>query len=174
MPGYEFHRTVTETRTLNVPAAIGRPLLDQPHDFVRTAQALKNVFQRSGHDAALVLGHGTDHPCRYLLLQLEKELRRQIGDQVFFTTIEKPLVPAGEIVEKIAAAGYKTLFCIPFLMVAGMHFYKDISGDSAGSWKNRLLQQQIYLDTPDQGIALLDQTVSIFADHIEEAFATFD
>lgn len=172
LPGYEFHRTVLESRKLPLPAAVGRPLLDRPRDFARAADALKGLLERSGHGAALVLGHGTDHPCRYLFLQLERELQRRAADRIFFTTLEKPLVPAEQIIEKIAAAGHRSVFCIPFLMVAGMHFYRDIIGDSADSWKNRLQQHQIGLDVRDQGIALLDETVSIFGDHIEEAFAT--
>ena len=171
LPGYEFHRTVSETRALPLPAAIGRPLLDQPDDFVRIGAALKSLINSSGSDGGLVLGHGTDHPSRYLLLQLEQELMSQCGDRVFFTTIEKPLVAAEQIIENITAAGCNRLFCIPFLMVAGMHFFRDIIGDSDDSWQSRFRQHQIELDVRDQGIAQLDETVSIFGDHIEEAFA---
>ncbi len=174
LPGYEFHRTVAETRKLPLPAAVGRPLLDDTQDFVRAAIALKGLLESSGHFAALVLGHGTDHPSRYLFLQLEQELHRQIGAQVFFTTLEKPLLPAEQIIEKIAAAGHRSVFCIPFLMVAGMHLYRDIIGASDDSWLSRFRQHRIDLDVRDQGIALLDETVSIFSDHIEEAFATLN
>jgi len=171
LPGYEFHRTVVETRTLPFPAAIGRPLLDRPQDFVRSASALKHLFDNSGSDTALVLGHGTDHPCRYLFVQLEQELRSQCGDRVIFTTIEKALRPPERIIESVTATGCKKLFCIPFLMVAGMHFFKDIIGDSDDSWRSRFRQHHIELNAHDQGIALLDETVSIFGDHIEDAFA---
>ncbi|MEJ2057509.1 MAG: sirohydrochlorin cobaltochelatase [Desulfofustis sp.] len=174
LPGYEFHRTVVETRKLSLPAAIGRPLLDRPQDFVRAAGALKDVVTNSGHDAALVLGPGTDHPCRYLFLQLEKELQRQLGEQILFTTLEKPLIPAEQIIEKIAAAGHRSVYCIPFLMVAGMHLYRDIIGVSDDSWHSRFRHHRIDLDVRDQGIALLDEIVSIFADHIEAAFATLN
>lgn len=172
LPGYEFHRTVLEARKLPLTAAVGRPLLDRPEDFIRAAHALKGVFERSGHDTALVLGHGTGHPSRYLFLQLEKELHRQIGEHAFFTTIEKPLLPAEQIIKNISAAGHRSVFCIPFLLVAGMHFYRDIIGDSTDSWQSRFRRRQIDLDAHDQGIAQLDETVSIFGDHIEEAFAT--
>lgn len=174
LPGYEFHRVVSESRELPHQAAIGRPLLNRPEDFSLVAQALNTIIENSDHDAALILGHGTDHPCRYLYHQLEKELLLQAGPHTYFTTIEKPLVPAELIIDKIAADGHKRVFCIPFLMVAGMHFFRDIIGDSNDSWQNRFQQRQIVLDAYDQGIALLDGISSIFCDHIEEAFASLN
>ena len=169
LPGYEFHRIVSESRVLDAETAIGRPLLDRPDDFSRAAAAVKTLIRRADRDAVLVLGHGTDHPCRFLFHQLEHELRRQVGPQVFFTTIEKPLEPAELTIEKIVAAGHRRVFCIPFLMVAGMHFLRDIVGDSNDSWKNRFQQRQIEVEPHDQGIALLDDIASIFSDHIDRA-----
>ncbi len=174
LPGYEFHRIVSESRALNVETAIGRPLLNQPDDFTRAAAALKKLIHGTNHDGILVLGHGTDHPCRFLFHQLEHELQRQVGPQVFFTTIEKPLEPAELVIEKIVAAGHRRVFCIPFLMVAGMHFLRDIIGDSSDSWQNRFQQRKIAIDAHDQGIALLEGISSIFCDHIEQAFGSLD
>jgi sirohydrochlorin cobaltochelatase len=174
LPGYEFHRIVSESRLLEKETAIGRPLLDQPEDFTRAAAALKRLISHTEHDAVLVLGHGTDHPCRFLFHQLELEIRRQVGPQVFFTTIEKHLEPAEQTIKKIVASGHRRVFCIPFLMVAGMHFLRDIIGDSGDSWKSRFQQRQIAIDAHDQGIALLDGISSIFSDHIDQAFESLN
>lgn len=174
LPGYEFHRIVSESRALGVTAGIGRPLLDQPSDFARAAAALKMLIGEADRDGVLVLGHGTDHPCRFLFHQLEKELQSQVGPRVFFTTIEKPLEPAEQTIERIVAAGHRRVFCLPFLMVAGMHFLRDIIGDSSDSWQSRFQRRQIAVDAHDQGIALLDGISSIFCDHIEQAFGALE
>ncbi len=170
LPGYEFHRIAAECLTLPVAAAVGRPLLDGPEDFIGTAGALKVLIESSGLGATLVLGHGTNHPSRYLFLQLQRELHNQVGPQVFFTTIEKPLEPVELVIEKISRAGHKKLFCVPFLMVAGMHFFRDIIGDHQDSWKNRFQQHHIDLHVHDQGIALLEGIGNIVCNHIQAAF----
>ena len=146
------------------------PLLHEPSDFTRVASSLKDLFTASGREAALVLAHGTDHPCRASYPLLQKILHEQIGPQVFFTTIEKSAEPPESIIKRIHGAGYRKVFCIPFLLVAGMHFLKDINGEHESSWRNLLTEQQIGIDLHDRGLAYLSGVDEIFGDHIETAF----
>ena len=135
LPGHEFDRIVAESMKLPVPTALGTPLLHDQSDFIRVARGLKGLITASKQEATLVLAHGTDHPCRASYPLLQKILHDQIGPQVFFTTIEKPSEPPELIIRKIDEAGYRKVFCIPFLLVAGMHFLKDINGDHQSSWQ---------------------------------------
>ena len=169
LPGHEFDRIVSESKNLPVPTAIGQPLLHAPDDFTRVAASLKNLITSAGHEATLILGHGTDHPCRTSYDTLQQELHDQIGPQVFFSTIEKPLNSPEVIIRKIYDAGYRRVFCIPFLMVAGMHVLKDINGSHHSSWRSLLKNQRIEMDLHDRGLAYLDGVDQIFCDHIEAA-----
>ena len=170
LPGHEFDRIGTEIKKFSVPVALGMPLLHEPSDFSRVVDSLKALISQSGQEAALVLAHGTDHPCRASYPLLQKILHDHIGTQVFFTTIEKPTEAPESIIKKIHEAGYRKVFCIPFLLVAGMHFLKDINGDHESSWKNMLKEQQIEIELHDRGLAYLPGVGDIFSDHIETAF----
>jgi sirohydrochlorin cobaltochelatase len=170
LPGHEFDRVVNEAKTLPVAAALGLPLLHGPADFTRVAGALKSLILRAGHGAALVLGHGTDHPCRASYAALHRELQKQIGPQVFFSTIEKAVDPPESVIRKIYDAGYREVFCIPLLMVAGMHFLRDINGDQRSSWRSLLQEQQIDFHLHDRGLAYLEGVDELFCDHIQAAF----
>jgi len=170
LPGHEFERIVSEAGKLPVSAAIGRPLLHGDDDFTRVARALKDLVETSGHGAALILGHGTDHPCRSSYATLQAELHKQIGPHVFFATIEKSTDPPEFTIQKIRDAGYKKVFCVPFLMVAGMHFFRDIDGDHQSSWRNLLKARQIEIDLHGRGLAYLSGIDEIFCDHIQSAF----
>ncbi|MGI9538404.1 MAG: sirohydrochlorin cobaltochelatase, partial [Desulfocapsaceae bacterium] len=138
--------------------------------FTRVAHALQSLVENSNHGAALILGHGTDHPCRASYLTLQAKLHSKTGPHIFFTTIEKPVDPPEIIIQKIRDAGYKEIFCVPFLMVAGMHFFKDIDGDHPSSWRNLLKAHQIEIDLHDRGLAHLPGVDEIFCDHIQSAF----
>lgn len=170
LPGHEFDRIVSEAGQLPVSAAIGMPLLHGDDDFTRVVEALKGLIRNSGYEAALILGHGTDHPCRTSYATLQAELHKQIGPHVFFATIEKSDDPPELTIQKIRDAGYKKVFCVPFLMVAGMHFFRDIDGNHHSSWRNLLKAQQIEIDLHDRGLAYLSGIDEIFCDHIQSAF----
>ena len=172
LPGHEFDRIVSESQELPIPTALGMPLLDEQSDFIRVAKALKVLITASKQQATLILAHGTSHPCNAAYPLLQKILHDQIGPQVFFTTIEKAADPPEKIIRQIHEAGHRKVFCIPFLLVAGMHFLKDINGDHHSSWRNMLQAQGIEMDLHDQGLAYLPGVDEIFCEHIIAAFSS--
>lgn len=170
LPGYEFHRVVRETQALSVPTKIGMPLLHDPNDFVRVVQCLQPLLQGASDEAILVLGHGTDHPSWTAFAALETELRRQAGSPIFVATLEKFPGSADEVIKLIAEGGFNQVKVIPFLLVAGMHFQRDIIGENELSWKNRLKRLNIRLDLYEHGLAMLPGIAEIFCDHIQSAY----
>ena len=172
LPGHEFDRIAAEIEALTEPIALGMPLLKEASDFDRVAHALNDLIRASEDKAVLILGHGTDHPCKVSYSRLAEILRDQIGPRVFLTTIEKPADPPELIIKRIRQAGYRKVFCIPFLLVAGMHFFKDINGEHESSWRNLLHEQEIEIDLHDRGLAYLPGIDQLFCDHIDAAFAS--
>jgi len=172
LPGKEFERILEEIPEMGVPAAVGLPLINDSADLLRFVSCLRPLIDNSGDDAVLLLGHGTDHPCRSIFIELERKLHQRFGSRVFVSTLEFPEAPPASIAAAIAAAGYRQAVIIPLLMVAGMHFFRDITGEREPSWKNLLAARGIGLGIHGQGLAMLPGIADIFCDHIRLAFAS--
>ena len=175
LPGHEFHRLVRQISGLNHIVQIGMPLLFSPADYTQVIYCLKPLIEaarKNGH-AALVLGHGTDHPSWTSYCALEAELSKYYGPGVFLATLEKSPGTLDTVIEKIKADQFTAVHIIPFLMVTGMHFKRDIIGEKPESIKNLFEKNHVRLHLHEQGLATLPGVADIFAGHIRGAFASF-
>jgi len=168
-PGHEFHRLVKLAAASSVPTSMGLPLLTTPEDFQRLAHCLLPLINRRPESAVLILGHGTSHPTWTAYPALETVLRSLTSDRVFVAALEK-YPDSSTLVDRLAASGYQHALIIPCLMVAGMHFKRDIVGDSDSSWKTRLEREGIGVTFHEQGLGMLPGVSDIFSDHIRAAF----
>jgi sirohydrochlorin cobaltochelatase len=169
LPGHEFHRMVRESQQASIPNAIGMPLLTTPDDYLRVCDDLMPLITANKKRAVIVLGHGTTHPCWTGYLALEHTLRKRAGSHIFVAVLDK--YPHSElIIDEIIAGGFKEVLLIPFLMVAGMHFLRDINGDSSLSWKALCAENNISLILHKQGLGMLPGIADILSDHIRQAF----
>ena len=168
LPGHEFHRIVRDSRLSPPCPAIGMPLLHTPGDYREVVDCLSPLVPKDDHTALLVLGHGTRHPCWTAYPALEKELRVRFGNRVFVAGIEHYPV-SNTTIDEIRAAGFSHVRVLPFLMVAGMHFQRDIKSDRPTSWKSRLASAGIELSIHPEGIGMLPGIGEIFCNHIREA-----
>ncbi len=168
-PGHEFHRLVRQSAGSLVPTAIGLPLLSAPDDYQRAARALLPLINSRPDHAVIVVGHGTDHPSWTTYPALEAVLRGYGGKRVFTATLEK-FPDSSTLIDRLVADGHRRVLIIPCLLVAGMHFKRDIIGDSDLSWKRRLERRNIKVTFHDQGLGLMEGIADIFCDHIRAAF----
>lgn len=168
--GHEFIRLVEETRQSPIRTSIGLPLLSSPTDYLALCSSLAPLINSHPEQAILLIGHGTDHPawCAYPALQYF--LRHHFGPRIFVGVIEG--CPAGpEIIADITAAGYNEVCVIPLLLVAGMHFQRDLTGKHGDSWMTLLTKAKIRAEILEQGIGLLPAIGDIFCRHIKDALA---
>jgi sirohydrochlorin cobaltochelatase len=167
--GHEFSRLVAETSTGPIRSSIGLPLLSSPSDFRDLCAGLAPLINTHPEQAIILVGHGTDHPawCAYPALQYF--LRRHFGPRVFVGVIEEGCPAGTEVIADIQAAGYKKVCIIPLLLVAGMHFHRDLTGDGKNSWMTRLSQADISVEIIKPGIGILPVIGEIFCRHIEDA-----
>jgi len=172
-PGHEFHHIVRQSAGSQVPTAIGMPLLSAPDDYQRVAQALLPLINSCPDHAVIVVGHGTDHPSWTTYPALEAVLREYAGNRVFAATLEK-FPDSSTLVDRLVTDGHHQVLIIPCLMVAGMHFRRDIIGDSDLSWKRRLECRNITVKFHDQGLGMVDGIAAIFCDHIRAAFTKLE
>ncbi len=169
--GHEFSRLVEETKQTPLRTSIGLPLLSAPEDYLALCAGLSPLINTHPDQAILLVGHGTDHPawCAYPALQYF--MRRQFGPRIFVGVIEEGCPSSTEVIAEITAAGYKKVCILPLLLVAGMHFHRDLAGDHRNSWMSLLAQADISVEIIEQGIGMLPAISEMFCQHIEEALA---
>lgn len=168
--GHEFSRLVEETEQSAIRTSIGLPLLSSPEDFQALCTCLMPLINGHPDQAILLVGHGTDHPAWSAYPALQYFMRRHFGPRIFIGVIEGCPASA-EVIADITASGYKKICIIPLLLVAGMHFHRDLTGDCDASWMRLLAQANIEVEIIEQGIGVLPAISDMFCQHIEDALA---
>jgi sirohydrochlorin cobaltochelatase len=144
------------------------PLLSSQDDHYLVARALDSVIRSHPHDGVIIFGHGTTHPSWTVLSAFEKIIRKVSGEQVIVAALEK--FPSSDgVIETLKENSCSKVLAIPLLITAGMHFQRDITGDSHKSWKHRLAAERIDLVFHEQGLGMLDGIPELFCTHIEDA-----
>ena len=166
--GHEFHRLLREVREESIRTSVGLPLLTSPDDHIRTGRCLAPIIDSHPGKAILLIGHGTDHPSWTAYPAFQQALRQIYGNRVFVGSVEEFPLSDG-IVAEIAAAGFKEVLLIPFLLVAGIHYRKDLMSDEEDSWSSRLRNAGIAMEAIPDGIGILPCIGEIFCDHIRDA-----
>ncbi len=86
--------------------------------------------------AYVFMGHGTSHTAKVSYSQMQAQMNALGYNNVFIGTVEgEPEDTACEaVIEKVAAAGYKTVVLRPLMVVAGDHANNDMAGEDEDSW----------------------------------------
>jgi sirohydrochlorin cobaltochelatase len=169
--GHEFIRLVEETKQSPIRTSIGLPLLSAPKDYLALCTSLSPIINTHPDQAILLVGHGTDHPSWSAYPTLQYFMRRQFGPRVFVGVIEEGCPSSTEVIADITDAHYKKVCIIPLLLVAGMHFHRDLAGDHRNSWINLLSAAGISVEIMQQGLGILPAINEMFCQHIEDALA---
>ncbi len=169
LAGHEFIRLVEETKRSPIRTSIGLPLLTSPDDYQALCTSLAPLINGHPDQAILLVGHGTDHPAWSAYPALQYFMRRHFGPRVFVGVIEESLPSGQEVIASLRAAGHKKVCIIPLLLVAGMHFHRDLVGGSKESWLSLLAQADIGVEIIEQGLGMVPAIGDMFCRHIEEA-----
>jgi sirohydrochlorin cobaltochelatase len=153
---------------MKIRTSIGMPLLTSPQDHLCVSNCLEPLIQAHPDKAILLMGHGTDHPSWTVYPALQQTLREIFGQRIFVGVVEH-FPPSHNVIAQIAAAGFSKVLLVPLLLVAGMHYEKDLMGDSPDSWRSRLLDAGIQTEAISDGIGSNACIGKVFCDHIREA-----
>ena len=63
----------------------------------------------------------------------------------------------------------KKVHLIPFLLVAGMHFHKDLMGKQKQSWLSRFTEAGLEVSAAEEGLGMLPGIGELLADHVADA-----
>lgn len=166
--GYEFHEIILEALKLNINISFGLPLLTSVKDYEETIEAVAPLIPESEDEAAVFVGHGTDHPSWTSYIVFEQFLKKKWGKRVF-TGVLKGYPDMDETIKRIETLGFKKVRIIPFMIVAGVHFMQDLTKKD-DSWQKTFERRGIKVNVIDHGLGELDTINNIFARHISEAF----
>jgi len=88
--------------------------------------------------AFVFMGHGTAHVAKVSYSQMATQMEKLGYKNVFIGTVEgEPEETSCEnVIEAVAAAGYKNVILRPLMVVAGDHANNDMAGDEEDSWKS--------------------------------------
>ncbi len=166
--GYEFYRLHGEVSRESIRVSLGLPLLYSPQDFFHLGSCLAPAIDAHPQKAIILIGHGTDHHAWATYPALQTILRKQFGERIYIGVAEE-YPPRKETVAEVVAAGHKQVYMIPLLLVAGIHFQQDITGDAAGSWKSLFEKEGVDVETSPQGLGLLPGVSDLLCEHIHKA-----
>lgn len=167
-PGTEFHNLHKTVHSSKLQCSMGMPLFTSMNDYSEISELLRPLIPLQKNTATLILGHGTHHPIWTAYYSLEKILRREYGRHIFVGTVE-PYPDSSHLVDDIANQGFKKVLIIPFFLVAGFHFRRDITGENGTSWKAQFESKNIEVTSIEHGIGLLQGIEQIIIRHIKEA-----
>ena len=144
-----------------------------------TAAAVKDAgytsLEAAGEDgtAFVFMGHGTSHTAKVSYSQMQAQMAELGYANVFIGTVEgEPEETSCEnIIEAVAAAGYKKVVLRPLMVVAGDHANNDMAGEDEDSWVSMFTASGHFdkIDTQIAGLGRLADIQAIYTAHAESA-----
>lgn len=162
---------VTQGTRLFERLVIGKPLLSDPSDFNRAAQALARYAkaERANGEAVVFMGHGTKHQADKAYGRLAFTLAG-LDRAAFIGTMEgRPKLD--EVIAKCKARSLDKATLLPLLSVIGRHAQRDMAGDGESSWKSRLLKAGIEPRPQLKAAVECPGLAAIWLDHLRDAVA---
>ncbi|SHL53110.1 sirohydrochlorin cobaltochelatase [Desulfatibacillum alkenivorans DSM 16219] len=166
--GHEFFRLKDDVQHEKVRASMGLPLLTSPEDCMEVAEDLARFFDSPQDEAQVFVGHGTDHPAWAMFTAMGSILKDMYGDRAFMGVLEEGYPDRDVLISKLLAQGYKKARLIPFLLVSGMHFAKDLAGKK-DSWKIKMEEAGIQATPENIGLGQSPAVVRMFVRHTQKA-----
>ncbi len=137
-------------------------------EAVKTAGFASLADAKESGTAFVFMGHGTSHSAKVSYSQMAAQMAELGYDNVFVGTVEgEPEETACEnVIEDVAAAGYKNVILRPLMVVAGDHANNDMAGDDDDSWKS-MFEASGEFDSIECQIAGLGRISAIQALYVE-------
>ena len=123
--------------------------------------------------AFVLMGHGTAHVAKVTYSQMQTQMAELGYSNVFIGTVEgEPEETACEnVIEAVAAAGYKNVVLRPLMVVAGDHANNDMAGDEEDSWKSMFLASGKFdkVDCQIAGLGSIETVQNLYVAHTQDA-----
>lgn len=128
--------------------------------------------------AFVFMGHGTAHVAKVTYSQMQTQMNTLGYNNVFIGTVEgEPEETACEnVIEAVAAAGYKNVVLRPLMVVAGDHANNDMAGDEEDSWKSMFLASGKFenVDCQISGLGSIEAVQNLYIAHTQAVLDTLN
>ena len=127
--------------------------------------------------AYVFMGHGTAHVAKVTYSQMQSQMNELGYKNVFIGTVEgEPEETACEnVIEAVAAAGYKTVVLRPLMVVAGDHANNDMADpEDAESWISMFNASGKFdkVETQIAGLGRIAEVQALYVAHTQAAIDT--
>lgn len=168
--GHEYYKMADKVQQVpGMQTSIGMPLLTAVDDYhaVGRALAIEELLQEN--EAVVLVGHGTRHPSWTSYPALENILQTTFGPDVHVVVIERNQ-SKNDAIDKIVKTGAQQIAMVPFMLVAGMHFKRDLTG-GPDSWEAAFHEKNIFTTLKQEGVGYNKKVIDIFIHHIQDALS---
>ena len=142
-------------------------------EAVKTAGYADLAAAKEDGTAFVFMGHGTSHTAKVSYSQMQTQMENLGYDNVFIGTVEgEPEETACEnVIEAVAAAGYKKVVLRPLMVVAGDHANNDMAGDDEDSWLSMFNDFGKFdsVDTQINGLGEIEAIQQLYVKHTAAA-----
>ena len=142
-------------------------------EAVKTAGYSDLAAAKEDGTAFVFMGHGTSHTAKVSYSQMQTQMENLGYDNVFIGTVEgEPEETACEnVIEAVAAAGYKKVVLRPLMVVAGDHANNDMAGDDEDSWLSMFNDSGKFdsVDTQINGLGEIEAIQQLYVKHTAAA-----
>ncbi len=146
---------------------IGRPLLTTIEDYGQAVKAtLKEMPELEEDEAIVFMGHGTTHPIfgSYCALEYafkEQNIKAYVGTVEGYPTLD-------HVITQLQLDHIKTVYLMPFMLVAGDHAINDMASDAEDSWKTCLIEKGFKVHIILKGLGENPYIQRLFVEHAKD------
>lgn len=146
---------------------LGRPLLTQIEDYKAAVEAVKPQLPTLHEGEAIVfMGHGTEHEAHSAYPALDYMMEQE-DMKAYIGTVEG-YPELDEVINRLEKNEVKTVYLMPFMLVAGDHALNDMAGEE-DSWKVTLEEKGYEVKVILQGLGENPKIQERFVIHAHEA-----
>lgn len=146
---------------------IGAPLLNSDSDLCQIVEEISQEYIEitGGRTALVFMGHGSTPEVNSVYTKLNDKFHELGHPQIYVGIMEEP-GGIDQLLSEVQEGGYKKIILAPFLIVAGRHASKDMSGDGAESWKSRFEAAGYQVTCVFKGLGECEGVRNIFLRHV--------
>lgn len=146
---------------------LSTPLLFHNNDYPQAVQAISPHLPELNKDEALLfMGHGTKHQANASYFSLTYYLKEE--NQHYYLANVEETPDLDHIIKNLKSNGYKKIYLMPFMLVAGDHALNDMASDEDDSWKSILLGEGFEVEPLLIGLGAFEEIHHLFSTKVED------
>jgi Cobalamin biosynthesis protein CbiK, Co2+ chelatase len=146
---------------------VGSPLLAGEADMEEVLNILDAGLPRAAGEAAVLMGHGTDHACNGIYSRMNA-LARAGGHPDFYIGTVEARPSLSDVIGALQSDGRSRAVLTPLMLVAGEHARTDMTGGGE-SWEAVLRGSGIAVRPVLRGLGEYPAIRELYCRHAEEA-----